>query len=229
MAVSPWTMVLNTWLDCKDKRRNEDQQRCQDESPSSLREKITTKADSNDGGKNILSIRNLPESPLRKPSILSIEEDELQEHHKYKLFFIWGISLVCGLCSEQVMDQSKNPPCSLVRRISSPVEIVSILLTLPLPALLIVSAWMISFYLSPHLLSRHHGASINILIFILLIITILPSLLAEFMDTGSNLSIIIFFKFIPASLHTIFEPVVMLCMRQDLVHAIRNMWTTARK
>ena len=49
MAVSPWTMVLSAWLDYKDRRRNGDQQRCQDESPSSLREKITTKADSNDG------------------------------------------------------------------------------------------------------------------------------------------------------------------------------------
>ena len=215
MAVSPWTMMLMAWLDWDEKEKKE-----QNSKELSLSLKIKEDSGNLDAKMTeaeILSVRNLPQFPPCKTSTLSIvEEEQFQEHHKYKLSIIWGMSLLCGLCSEQALDQSKNPPCSLTRRLSSPVEIVSTLLTQPVPAI---------FTLSLCILSLHNHRTKTILILsILYIITILPSLLAELMDNGGNISIIILLKFNLASIHIIFEPVVILYMRPDLQAALRTVW-----
>ena len=116
MAVSPWTLVIMAWLNWD--QRREEQQRCKDLSLPSKIEEETDKGNSKLTDADILSVRNLPRLPLRKTSIMSIEEEQFQEQHKYMLGIIWGMSLLCGLCSEQALDQSKNPPCSLTRRLS---------------------------------------------------------------------------------------------------------------
>ena len=223
MAVSPWTLVLMAWIDGYEKRK--EHQRCKDISPLANIEEETENADSKMTEAEILSVRNLPKLPLRKPSLLSVEEEHFRDQHKYMLSIIWGMSLLCGLCSEQALDQSKNPPCSLTRRLSSPVEIVSILLTQPVPAILsMFPCAMMAFYRTPPLSDNHRIRTILILS-IFYIMTILPSLLAELMDTGSNLSILIMLKFSLASIHIIFEPVVILFMRPDLQAALRTICT----
>ena len=212
MAVSPWTMMLMAWLDWDEK---------QEHSLSPKIKKDSGNLDAKMTEAEILRVRNLPQFPPCKTSILSImEEEQFQEHHKYKLSIIWGMSLLCGLCSEQALDQSKNPPCSLTRRLSSPVEIVSILLTQPVPAILTLSLCILSFNLSLH----NHRTRTIVILSILYIITILPSLLAELMDNGGNISIIILLKFNLASIHIIFEPVVILYMRPDLQAALGTVW-----
>ena len=217
MAVSPWTMMLMAWLDWDEK---------QEHSLSPKIKKDSGNLDAKMTEAEILSVRNLPQFPPCKTSSLSIvEEKQFQEHHKYKLSIIWGMSLLCGLCSEQALDQSKNPPCSLTRRLSSPVEIVSILLTQPVPAILtLCPCAMMAFYRTPPLSDNHRIRTILILS-IFYIMTILPSLLAELMDTGSNLSILIMLKFSLASIRIIFEPVVILFMRPDLQAALRTICT----
>ena len=227
LAVSPWTVVLLAWLDWDEKEK--EQQRCRKlcPCPSPRKEEATDKIESKMTEMEILSVRNLPTFPQRKSSILSMDEDLIQDHHKYKLSIIWGMSLLCGMCSEQIMDQSKNPTCSLFRTMTLPVEIISIILTHPVPAVFAMSLCIVIFRLSSR--PPSYRTRTNIILSFLYTLTILPSLLAELMDNGNNLSIIILLKFNLASIHIIFEPVVILYMRPELVACLCNFWSRENK
>ena len=227
VAVSPWTLVVMVWLDWNEKR--EEKQIFNDISPSTQIEDDYSKAAEKMTELEILNARNLPQFPPRKTSILSLEEEEepFKDHHKLKLGIIWGMSLLCGLCSEQALDQSKNPPCSLTRRLTSPVEIVSILLTSPLPALFTLCPLFISLCVSPQSHSNHSTRT-SLVLSICHLLSILPSVLVELMDTANNLAIMMVLKFSLASIHIIFEPLIILYMRPALLAALRTVWTRQR-
>ena len=229
MAVSPWTMVLMVWVDWNERRK--EQERCQDPSSSSQIEDASDKTDTKLTEVEILSARNLPQFPCRKKSILSMEEDQFQDHHKKSLGIIWGMSLLCGFCSEQALDQSKNSPSSLTRRMTSPVEIVSILLAYPVPALLTLGPCMMSLKVSPQLklLPNNPSTRTSLILSTCYILSILPSLLAELMYTNSNLAIMMVIKFSLASFHIIFEPIVILYMRPPLMIALRMIFRRQKK
>ena len=80
MAVSPWTLVLMSWIDGYEKRK--EHQRCRDISPLSNIEEETENVDSKMTEAEILSVRNLPKLPLRKSSLLSLEKEQFRDHHK---------------------------------------------------------------------------------------------------------------------------------------------------
>ena len=221
LAVSPWTLVLMVFLDCKERRRIE-------------KELITGSPGKDDPTcknnyqmkkeRQLLDVKNLQVCPGKNSNTLLLEDDQLKDHHKRKLAFIWGMSLVCGICSEQVMDQSKNLVCSLIRERTSPLEIFSILLTYPIPALFTIFPLMISLYMFPN--SNIQSQSLRtrttcVTLSLCYLLSILPSMLVDLMDTNNNLILALVIKYNLSSIHVIFEPLVILFMRPSLATILR--------
>ena len=220
LAVPPWTMVLMVFLDCKELRRK----RKEFISRYSVKHEQLYKNTQSRKGRQLLNAKNLQDCPRNRASSLLLEDNNLQDHHKKKLGFIWCMSLVCGICSEQVMDQSKNSVCSLIRRMTSPLEIISIILTYPVPAVLAMHALVISLYTFPNsnIQSEIVKTRITCLTLSLFyLISILPSLLVDLMNSDTYLILVLFIKYNLSSIHVIFEPLVLIYMRPSLVTNLR--------
>ena len=231
MAVSPWTMLLIAWLNCIQRRNRLEKKQAfrmnkptykaieKSFAPENIEPKMTAA--------EVLSVKNLPLLLPPKKNIEHSKEDPINYHHTIKLIFIWCLSLVCGLCSEQALEESDSIPCSLTRSLHYPVEIASILLTYPIPAFLTLCPYVVSlrysvsskfssFHINP---ITHHFTSCaktSLLLSICYLLSIMPSLLVELVDMGSNVALLMVVKFSLASLHIIYEPLIILYMRPAL-------------
>jgi len=176
-----------------------------------------------------LSVENLAQFPSRKVSIVSQEEEYIEDHHKHKLGLIWSVCLVCGLCY-----QWRDTTCSLRRHLSSPLETVSLLLTLPVPAVLAVCPYMVCLCLGPKYNNQITSITSNrtyLLLYFCYFLTILPSLLVDLVDTDNDTQVVLIMlvKYSLASLHIIFEPIVLLCSRPDVSSAVKDVFFKRQK
>ena len=236
LSVSPWTVALISLLNCFQKRKNLSRRNAlRKKSSVALQTICGSDGEAKLSVAEVLSVKNLPVlvmiPPRKKLKNSNPEENLINYQHTVQLLVIWSLALACGLCSEQALQQPEDLPCSLTRSLTNMVELFSLILTYPLPTILTICPYaviMLSAYVDPHFslffcispITKHFSncAKTCLILSICYFFTIMPSLLVDLVEI--NVAILMLIKYSLASLHIIFEPLVILFMRPSLLQSV---------
>ena len=151
------------------------------------------------------------------------------------LGFIWGVSFIYGILTEQVLSKKIDVPCSVSDHISETFGIASIILAIILPTIIgpvtvtilqiIISIMNIVMRNAPLAAGLKTEELQNMLcIFLLTIIFfftyIISMIICEvFLPATDNLLFFVIIKYIAGTSHHLLGPISILLSRQDICHS----------
>ena len=137
---------------------------------------------------------------------------------------IWMMAAFCGCLSDQLWSNSSltDNNCQILRNYSSNVELLSLLLTFPLP--LILTLALLVFRVCQTSFQFSQSCRIQITLCVVYLLTIFPSLVVDNLAQSLNTTLLVIIKFSLASFHIILEPGILLLYRSDLSENVKNIF-----